>query len=785
MFPTVSGYLPTPPGANVEIDDDSIVFPELNETIPDAVLRRLLALSPDLMCAAEGDVLVMVNPAWRQTLGWQAGVLPSLSFLELVHPDDLVHARSLVSLAPPAAIVGTPVTRPEFRLRTSDGGYRWISWSARTDGTRWYATGVDVTDARAIAEKARVLASIVEGSDDAIVGKDLNCRIVSWNAGAHRLYGYSEEEALGRPVSMLVPEARRGEETEVLDRVLRGESVRRYETVRVRKDGSIVDVSLTVSPILGVDGRITGVSAVAHDITAEKAADLALQRKEQQLSTILEATAEGVWQVDADNVTLFANSAMAAMLGCSVDELIGATIWDFMAAERIGEAQESMRRRRAGLAERLEFCFTRKDGTDCYTLVSATPLYDADSNYTGALAVVTDLTRGGSAGFREAERFLATVTTVMEEAVLGVDRHGRVVFANARAQAMFDRSDRELHRKEAGQLLEMASGSNALRAAWEGGRAVKDEATIRTDRWSGGVRVSVQAWPQLAGGSVDGAVVILRDTTAEWNEAERRERELNAMVWVGRTKDALDDGRLVLFAQPIIHLKTGRVMSHELLIRMRNTAGELILPGIFLPAAEQHGLISDIDRWVIAQGIEIAASGTAVEINLSAETVGNLAMLRHIERELAAHGADPRLVTFEITETAIMSRTETAARFVRGLRLHGCGVSLDDFGTGFGSFTYLKQLPVTRLKIDRQFVHNLAHDTANQHVVRAIVDLAHGFGQSTVGEGVEDASALALLDAYGVDYAQGYLIGRPVPVSLMVAAPDPGEPFGTPGGLAA
>jgi len=150
--------------------------------------------------------------------------------------------------------------------------------------------------------------------------------------------------------------------------------------------------------------------------------------------------------------------------------------------------------------------------------------------------------------------------------------------------------------------------------------------------------------------------------------------------------------------------------------------------------------------------------------NLSGESVGTGSdLLVLIEAELKAAGVEPCDIVFEITETGLMHNLEAGAQFARGLADLGCGIALDDFGTGYGSFNYLKHLPIGYLKIDTDFVRDLNTNSANQHLVKAIVSLAQAFGQQTIAEGVEDAQTLALLHNYGVDFAQGFHLGRPAP----------------------
>ena len=201
----------------------------------------------------------------------------------------------------------------------------------------------------------------------------------------------------------------------------------------------------------------------------------------------------------------------------------------------------------------------------------------------------------------------------------------------------------------------------------------------------------------------------------------------------------------------------------ELLLRMMGRNGEYIAPGAFLPVAEKYGLITEIDQWVIKQAISRAAAGHHVGVNLSAESIVALDLVRLIEHEIQLTGANASNIAFEITETALMRDITKGEAFARGVVELGCGVSLDDFGTGFGTFTYLKKLPLTYLKIDLEFVRDLVASSANQYVVKAIVNLAQGFGCQTIAEGVEDDATLKLLRDLGVDFAQGFYLGRPSP----------------------
>jgi EAL domain-containing protein (putative c-di-GMP-specific phosphodiesterase class I) len=246
-----------------------------------------------------------------------------------------------------------------------------------------------------------------------------------------------------------------------------------------------------------------------------------------------------------------------------------------------------------------------------------------------------------------------------------------------------------------------------------------------------------------------------------------------ADAWVGVIREALDEHRLVLYAQPIVELATGTVLQEELLLRMRDREGNIISPLEFLPTAERCGLISEIDRWVITEATRHAAGGRPLTVNLSAASSGDLGLSGLIERQLREHGTDPRNLVFEITETAVMPKIDQSRQFAQSMIKLGCEFALDDFGTGFASFTYLKQLPVHYLKIDIEFVRNVTRSTQDRSVVKAIVALARDFGQRTIAEGVEDEQTAEALRGLGVDLAQGFLFGSPCPITDR-ADPGPG-----------
>ncbi|UTI64664.1 EAL domain-containing protein [Paraconexibacter antarcticus] len=237
--------------------------------------------------------------------------------------------------------------------------------------------------------------------------------------------------------------------------------------------------------------------------------------------------------------------------------------------------------------------------------------------------------------------------------------------------------------------------------------------------------------------------------------------------WLDRVQVALEQDRFVLHGQPIVELATGATVGHELLLRMLGEGDALIPPVAFLPVAERFGLIPAVDRWVIAKAIGLAAAhGSRFSINLSARSLAQTDLVDFIADRIAGEKVDPSQLTFEITETAAVTNIASAQTFAEGLHDLGCRLSLDDFGAGFGTFSYLKHLPFDEVKIDGEFVSGCTRSGFDQMVIDAVVRMASTLGKTTVAEFTGDRETTDLLRDAGVTYAQGFHLGRPGPLVL-------------------
>ena len=418
------------------------------------------------------------------------------------------------------------------------------------------------------------------------------------------------------------------------------------------------------------------------------------------------------------------------------------------------------------------FNAVRRDGSTFPAFVRNVVTYDHAGEVDGVVGVTVDLTATVETEdqLRAALDFSHAVTDSIGDGVFALDPRGLPVYLNPAAETMLGWTLADIAGRPFGELIHrraptgpVLAGAQPVPSADAAGETVRidDESFICRDGTQLPVSYTVGPLDMVDG--MHGSVYVFSDMTERLARDQRLRQDLEALNAVERIRAALDDDRLVLYAQPIIQLANRETVQHELLVRMIGPEGEVIAPGAFLPAAEDFGLIGAIDRRVFELAMDYAAAGHRIEVNVSADSVGDPSFLRFVQTQIQERNIDPLLVVFEITETALINSEDAAKVFIETVRGWNCPVALDDFGSGYASFRYLKQLPVTLLKIDREFVTDLdsAASAANRHVIQAVVSLAHAMGQKTIAEGVETEATFQILRELGVDYAQGYLFARP------------------------
>lgn len=406
------------------------------------------------------------------------------------------------------------------------------------------------------------------------------------------------------------------------------------------------------------------------------------------------------------------------------------------------------------------------DGTERILLSEGRVVADEEGRASAVVGVCSDITERVRAerALGTSERRMRAIVDNSPSMIAVKDLEGRYRMANAQSGRLVGLDSDELIGRLCPELFpaDVAAQIRANdRTAIADNRPVFDETILRDGEEERTYATVTFPLPDADGLPVEVCTIATDVTERRERESERRERT----DWQRRITSAIAEGRLVLHAQPIMDLVTREISTSELLVRMRSEddPAKLIAPCAFLPAAERHDLVQLVDLWVVREALRLAAN-RRFEVNLSAVTLRDADARAEIVGLLATDPLAARNLVFEITETADPEHFEGAELFGRAITQFGCGLSLDDFGTGFGTFTYLRTLPLRFLKVDLSFVSQMTRSVTDRRVVQSIIGIAEQFGLMSIAEGVEDQGTLDLLRHMGASQAQGYYIGRPAPV---------------------
>jgi diguanylate cyclase (GGDEF)-like protein/PAS domain S-box-containing protein len=670
--------------------------------------------------------------------------------------------------------------------------------------------------ARVGQEAVRRLAATVAASTDAIITADLSGSILNWNAGAERMYGYTAEEVVGRNLSTIVPEDRASELRAALERVWRGELIEQLETVRRKRDGSLVEVSISLAPLTDAHGTVVATTGITRDVTSAKQAALALRASEERYRRMIETAFEGIWLIDATNITTFVNPRMAAMLGYAPEEMMGRPLFDFLDAEARAAFTAHHPDRLKGVSQQREVRFTRKDGNDCWALLSISPTLDDEGRYLGSLAMATDITERRRVQKALEFQALHDALTGLPNRVQLTNRLGQALEA---AQAEGDQVAVLIldldHFKEVNETFGHQAGDRLLEQVGPRlrseirpedmvARLGGDEFAVLLAKTDGaaatlaaarllqalerpfeveGQHLDVAGSIGIAMSPEDGddpntllrradiALFVAKQPRGAFvRYAPEQERQgASRLTLMAELREALKcDEELFLQFQPLVRLRDRKLMGVEALVRWRHPERGLVPPMEFVPFAEKTRLIKPLTRWVLGSALRQAVAWQQaghtipVSVNISVRDLVDPEFPEMIGTLLQAAQAPPSLLLLEITESLIMSEPERAINTLSRLRQLGVRLAVDDFGTGYSSLAYLHRLPVDEIKIDKSFVAAITGEANRANIVRASVELGHALQLESVAEGVEDAATWELLCGLGCDLAQGYFISRPM-----------------------
>lgn len=678
------------------------------------------------------------------------------------------------------------------------------------------------------------LAAIVESTDDAVISKRLDGTVLSWNPGAERLFGYSAAEMIGRSITRLFPPERITEEDLLLTSIARGERVANFETVRVRKDGSPVNVSVTLSPLRDEMGRIVGASKIARDTTERQRMIASLAEQTERFRVTLQSIADAVIATDARGNIDFVNPVAQRLTGWLQGEAVGRPIEQVFSivSEHTGARVENPVRRclveQRAVALPESSLLVCRDGTKRSIEDSAAPIFDGMGDVRGAVLVFHDVSEqrrlASEMSYRATHdpltnllnraefearlvQILAEPRAGVEHAVLYMDLDQFKLVNDACGHAVGDRllqqiaelvmlqiAPRDTLARLGGDefgILAIGGGIERAQAlAWQICRSVED---FRFAHDSRNFRIGASIGLVPLDGQWNSSAAVLqaaeaacyaakeegRNRVHSWFDLDKAVRlRKGEMDLVTRLSESLEEDRLLLYAQQIVPARGEDPDRHfEILLRMPDRNGSIVPPGRFLPAAERYQMAARIDRWVVQKvfgwmrdSAEAVAGIGTIAVNLSGQSIGDRAFHRFAIGALEENRHLAGRLCFEITETAAITNLTDAVEFMGQLRALGVRIALDDFGAGASYFGYLKSIAADYLKIDGQFVQNIVRDRIDQAAVRCFCDIARSVGMQTIAECVETEAAADLLRGLGVDFLQGYLFHRPQPLDRATAS---------------
>lgn len=669
---------------------------------------------------------------------------------------------------------------------------------------------------------SRISQEIVQSTDEAVVGKSLDGIITRWNPGAERMFGYSASEMVGQSILKLLPADRQNEEAFILGRIKVGQTVKHFETLRVCKDGRIIYVSATISPIRDSRGRLIGASKIARDITAQTEAS----RRLQLTASVFTNANEGILITDRRGTILEVNEAFTRITGYSRENAIGKNPQMFRSSQQGPEVFKAIH---LGLIRHGEWrgeLWNRRLNGDSYsawlTISAVRDSRGKVQNYVALFSDVTALKLHQEELEHGAHYDVLTdlpnrllLSDRLQQAMTLCHRHNRglaVLYLDLDGFKLIN--DRHGHKVGDELLIAVSSQMKAaLRDVDTLARMGGDEfvvvltdveniqdclQTVNRLLEACACPVFIQGLELLVTASV--GVTLYPQDNAEADQLMRHaDQAMYQAKQSGKNRfhlfDSAQDAEVrsrtfqqeliaqglarqefVLYYQPKVNMRTGAIVGFEALIRWQHPEKGLLPPGAFLPAIEQHALNETIGSWVVEAALKqitdwkVEGLTIAVSVNIGARQLQSNSFVRDLSALLSNYPAvSPEHLELEVLETSALDDINLTAAIMENCHRLGVRFALDDFGTGYSSLTYLRHLPVETLKIDQSFVRDMLEDGNDLSIVNGVIGLATAFHRDVIAEGVETVAHGTRLIELGCDHAQGYGIARPMPAEQVAA----------------
>jgi diguanylate cyclase (GGDEF)-like protein/PAS domain S-box-containing protein len=667
--------------------------------------------------------------------------------------------------------------------------------------------------------------AIISSSDDAIISKTLTGIVTSWNTGAEAIFGYTAQEMIGQPMLRLFPIERQEEESLILERIAAGEKVDHFETVRIRKDGTPISVSVSISPLRDMHGRIIGASKIARDISDKNR----LEATAEQFQSLVNSSDDAIITKSLDGRIRSWNKAAQTMFGYSEQEMIDQPMLRLFPPERVEEENFILNKIINGeKVDHFETVRVRKDGKKIHISATISPILDRHGKIIGASKIARDITQlrlqqqqlEHLAHFdsltdlpnrllmsdRLRQAMALSRRTGQELAVLYLDLDGFKHINDTYGHDMGDALLVALSRRIAGKLrdadtlariggdefvavlVDVRHGDKLKRVINRILRACSEPVLINGKRMEVSASIGVTTYPHddtdedMLLRHADQAMYDAKQsgknryhTFDAFRDAEGKSRH----QYVLRMTQALHENELILHYQPKVNMRSGAVVGVEALLRWQHPERGLLPPSLFLPMIEGHPLNEELGVWVINSALAQMKAWREqgmrmpVSVNLGPNQLQDERFPLVLADLLSTYPEIPPCdLELEILETSALRDIEAISRVMQACSKFGVQFSIDDFGTGYSSLTYLKRLPAKLLKVDQSFVRDMLCDQEDMAIVRGVIGLAEAFQRKVIAEGVETIEHAEKLLQMGCELAQGYGISRPMPASELLAWVD-------------
>ncbi len=657
-------------------------------------------------------------------------------------------------------------------------------------------------------QEAQVHA-IVEHAAEGIIILDHHCKIETVNPAAEQLFGFNIDELRAKDFTWLIPSFNRN-----MQEYMQGE----HEVEAQHRNGHMLTMSLRTTQMV-MDKKIY-YNCLISDISERKATEKMLVQAEARYRDLVETAHDLVWSMDNKGRWTYLNKAVSNIYGYEADEMLFKHYSDYQLPESRNRDLSAVEKLLSGKEiVGYETVHVNKQGEHIHISFNAKPMLNSDGSVAYITGTARDITskkayeneltyqaqHDSLTGLynrqyfqQELERVVSRVArSAADCAVFYIDldqfKYVNDTVGHAAGDKLLLETTNLLrsHIRE-GDLLARFGGDEFTVLLYnlereeactvaEGLRKLFENYQFMDSAKAFNVTLSLGITCITNQTTSADEVLSQADIACNIAKSNGRNRVHIAepgsnekdglakdMGWASRVRDAFENDRFSLVYQPIISIASGAINDYEVLLRMQRDDGDMILPGGFMPAAERFGLVHNVDRWAITRAITHLDALTTQHnkalrfaINLSGRAFEDKELLPLIRGLINDSCLSPSQLTFEITETAAIANLRDASKFISKLKDMGCEFALDDFGSGFCSFNYLKKLPVDKLKIDGSFVKNLADTHVDQAMVQSMNQIAHALGKKTIAEFVENDQTLQLLKSYGIDFAQGNYLGLP------------------------